>query len=576
MNFVTKSQHILLAGTILLGLATPAVGSVFADTTSTTTTTASATTGTQADYLAANKNVTLADGTYLIPIHNYKTGTTTSSSMDKTLASYAKVVVANGQATVSITVTNASTFNMMAAYRLDTQSTSNAAADVQALLYSDMTGDDTTSWVKNTADATADTPNLTFTQTVPLADLSGVLSTAMHIPAAGQYGWNTADMVFDLANAQKSESYSFYQSGTTTLSSMDSMFTKAAYVPTSDVTDAVVLTMTDANLAAALKSFTLTDKDGKVYDGTQDGVNWTFNLPHSVLNQNLVASVEVSTPNYSENQKADLRFDNLVEKHTLTVKYFADSDTKGLYTVTTKAIPAVLGETLQIPALAGYDDVDARGTVQITGDNTVGLEVKRHAYKITYTYVNTKTAKQMKTSSATVLFGQNAYKGISVPAGYTAATTKSVIGVDQSGQLLTSSYKVPLTPKTYTTTYKYIDSRTGKTIKTVKKTYYTGQTTTKYQPAITGYTTPKAAKLTAPAKNQTLKIKYTPKKYTITYKYVNVKNHKALAKNKVVKNVAYNSTQKPKAITIKGYKAKSVKAFTVKKSQTYTIYYTKK
>lgn len=222
-------------------------------------------------------------------------------------------------------------------------------------------------------------------------------------------------------------------------------------------------------------------------------------------------------------------------------------------------------------AVAGYQTVSAPYKVTKAANQTITIKAVPKTYPTTYRYINSRTGKVIKTVTKSYYTGQKITVTPPAIAGYATPKKMQTTAVAKA-RTLTIAYQ----PKTYTTTYKYLDSRTGKTIKTVKKTYYTGQITTKYQPAIAGYTTPKAAKLTAQAKNQTLTIKYTPKKYTITYKYVNAKNHKALVKNKVVKNVAYSSTQKPKALTIKGYKAKAVKAFTVKKSQTYTIYYTKK
>jgi internalin A len=140
--------------------------------------------------LSANQQVSLADGTYLIPIQNYKTGLAGTSGMDRMLQTPVTVVVKDGQAQVTISVPDTNTFDMMDKYRLGVSSD---------LANSDKQG------IQNTlaTPGNAQKGKQVFTQTIPVNQLKDVVGTAMAINA-GQHGvmYQTADMVFDLEKAE--------------------------------------------------------------------------------------------------------------------------------------------------------------------------------------------------------------------------------------------------------------------------------------------------------------------------------------------------------------------------------------
>ncbi|HEY4400173.1 MAG TPA: NEAT domain-containing protein [Lactobacillaceae bacterium] len=178
---------------------------------------------------------TLADGEYNVPIAHYKTGTTDPSTMDKYFGSSAKVAVAGDQATVTLSVTD-SGLDYLTAYRLDTQSTTTDKTALKDLLYSDSAAADHANWVPQTANVTVDKTAKTFTTTVPLADLSDTIHTAMEINA-GSYGmmYQSADMVFALDQAQKIDASS---SSTSSSAQQASSSSAASSTPSSSVSSA--------------------------------------------------------------------------------------------------------------------------------------------------------------------------------------------------------------------------------------------------------------------------------------------------------------------------------------------------
>lgn len=112
----------------------------------------------------------LTDGVYTVPLTNYKTGTTTASSMNNYLKTPATVTVKNGQATIDIETSNAAIMGMMSNYRFN--------------------------GVKATATGTH------WLVTLPVADLNKTVATSMTISMNGNIiEQPKADMLFDVENA---------------------------------------------------------------------------------------------------------------------------------------------------------------------------------------------------------------------------------------------------------------------------------------------------------------------------------------------------------------------------------------
>ncbi|MDA5457591.1 NEAT domain-containing protein [Weissella confusa] len=112
----------------------------------------------------------LQDGVYKVPFTNYKTGTTTASSMNGSLKTPATITVNNGQANIDIETSNEMIMGMMSNYRFN---------DVKATAKG-------THWLV----------------TLPVNALSKTIATSMTISMNGRVIENpTADMLFDIKNA---------------------------------------------------------------------------------------------------------------------------------------------------------------------------------------------------------------------------------------------------------------------------------------------------------------------------------------------------------------------------------------
>ena len=117
----------------------------------------------------ADANV-LQDGVYKVPFTNYKTGTTTASSMNRSLKTPATIIVNNGQANIDIETSNEMIMGMMSNYRFN---------DVKATAKG-------THWLV----------------TLPVNALSKTIATSMTISMNGRVIESpTADMLFDIKNA---------------------------------------------------------------------------------------------------------------------------------------------------------------------------------------------------------------------------------------------------------------------------------------------------------------------------------------------------------------------------------------
>lgn len=117
----------------------------------------------------ADANV-LQDGVYKVPFTNYKTGTTTASSMNRSLKTPATITVNNGQANIDIETSNEMIMGMMSNYRFN---------DVKATAKG-------THWLV----------------TLPVNALSKTIATSMTISMNGRVIESpTADMLFDIKNA---------------------------------------------------------------------------------------------------------------------------------------------------------------------------------------------------------------------------------------------------------------------------------------------------------------------------------------------------------------------------------------
>ena len=117
----------------------------------------------------ADANV-LQDGVYKVPFTNYKTGTTTASSMNRSLKTPATFTVNNGQANIDIETSNEMIMGMMSNYRFN---------DVKATAKG-------THWLV----------------TLPVNALSKTIATSMTISMNGRVIESpTADMLFDIKNA---------------------------------------------------------------------------------------------------------------------------------------------------------------------------------------------------------------------------------------------------------------------------------------------------------------------------------------------------------------------------------------
>ncbi|WP_373891910.1 NEAT domain-containing protein [Weissella confusa] len=112
----------------------------------------------------------LKNGVYSVPLTNYKTGTTTASSMNNYLKTPATVTVKNGQATIDIETSNASIMGMMSNYRFN--------------------------GIKATASGNH------WLVTLPVTDLNKTVATSMTISMNGTViEQPQADMVFDVEKA---------------------------------------------------------------------------------------------------------------------------------------------------------------------------------------------------------------------------------------------------------------------------------------------------------------------------------------------------------------------------------------
>lgn len=117
----------------------------------------------------ADANV-LQDGVYKVPFTNGKTGTTTASSMNRSLKTPATITVNNGQANIDIETSNEMIMGMMSNYRFN---------DVKATAKG-------THWLV----------------TLPVNALSKTIATSMTISMNGRVIESpTADMLFDIKNA---------------------------------------------------------------------------------------------------------------------------------------------------------------------------------------------------------------------------------------------------------------------------------------------------------------------------------------------------------------------------------------
>ncbi|WP_261729204.1 NEAT domain-containing protein [Weissella confusa] len=112
----------------------------------------------------------MQDGVYKVPFTNYKTGTTTASSMNRSLKTPATITVNNGQANIDIETSNEMIMGMMSNYRFN---------DVKATAKG-------THWLV----------------TLPVNALSKTIATSMTISMNGRVIESpTADMLFDIKNA---------------------------------------------------------------------------------------------------------------------------------------------------------------------------------------------------------------------------------------------------------------------------------------------------------------------------------------------------------------------------------------
>lgn len=112
----------------------------------------------------------LKNGVYSVPLTNYKTGTTTASSMNHYLKTPATVTVKNGQATIDIETSNASIMGMMSNYRFN--------------------------GIKATASGNH------WLVTLPVTDLNKTVATSMTISMNGTViEQPQADMVFEVEKA---------------------------------------------------------------------------------------------------------------------------------------------------------------------------------------------------------------------------------------------------------------------------------------------------------------------------------------------------------------------------------------
>ncbi|MBJ7659767.1 NEAT domain-containing protein [Weissella confusa] len=127
-------------------------------------------TGAISDSSATPDTNVLQDGVYKVPFTNYKTGTTTASSMNNFLKTPATVTVKNGQANIDIETSNESIMGMMSQYRFN---------DVKATAKG-------THWLV----------------TLPVNALSKTIATGMTISMNGRVIESpTADMLFDVKKA---------------------------------------------------------------------------------------------------------------------------------------------------------------------------------------------------------------------------------------------------------------------------------------------------------------------------------------------------------------------------------------
>lgn len=117
----------------------------------------------------ADANV-LQDGVYKVPFTNYKTGTTTASSMNRSLKTPATITVNNGQANIDIETSNEMIMGMMSNYRFN--------------------------------DVKATAKGMHWLVTLPVNALSKTIATSMTISMNGRVIESpTADMLFDIKNA---------------------------------------------------------------------------------------------------------------------------------------------------------------------------------------------------------------------------------------------------------------------------------------------------------------------------------------------------------------------------------------
>lgn len=253
---------------------------------------------------------------------------------------------------------------------------------------------------------------------------------------------------------------------------------------------------------------------------------------------------------------------------TTTYKYVNAKNGKILKSVPTKYYT---GQTVTdtLPDFTGYTKPKSATFTQPATAQTRTIKYTPKTYTTAYTYIDKRTNKVLKKVSQKYYFDQKVTPYRPAIKGYTApAATSFTMNTSAAATKRTVKYA-----KNQTVTYKYVDSRSNKVVKTVTKTYYDGQKIKTYLPSITGYQAPKVTTFTVSNKNTTRTVKYTPKTYTVTYKYVNAKTGHTLAKNKQVK-VYYNRKTTPVVAKIAHYKAAKVSALTIKKNTTYTIKYT--
>lgn len=193
----------------------------------------------------------------------------------------------------------------------------------------------------------------------------------------------------------------------------------------------------------------------------------------------------------------------------------------------------------------------------------------KKTYPITIKMVNAKTNAVLSTTTKSYLAGQV----ITLPTivGYATPTSNTL-----SAPAQTKTYTVKYTPNTYTTTYKYVNAKTGKTLKTTTSKYYAGQQNVKTPlPAIKNYTAPTASTFTAPNKNITRTVKYVPKAYQVTLKYIDSQTGKVIKKT-TTSNAYYQTPFNTPIATISGYTAPNATTNNMTKNTTLTLKYTPK